>query len=294
MSYSNVVKDALKRCAKGSAMNANPKLWNCTNEEYHGDSTHVSHSSLDCLIASQVLYHGKYVTGIFPQETTPAMEFGTMFHGWTLEKRVPIVAPKCDRRTKEGKEQYAAFLNAAKGKPVIDEKDNAMALAMIDGINANPAAKFLLDHPGEIEQGVRWTCSETGILLKCRPDKFITDRRLVIDLKTCVDSSPEGFARSAYAFGYHRQAALYIDGMMELTGEQFGFMFIAVQKTAPFSCLVCKLDDAFVEQGRTENLAGLAKLKRCRETNQWTEDHHGLVVTLPAPRWAKYANEYEV
>lgn len=78
-----------------------------------------------------------------PEVETPALAFGTAFHAYVLEKdkfdSEYIVAPKLDRRTKEGK-ALAAQIEAS-GKIPISEDAFAQIQAMAESVMSN---KYLL------------------------------------------------------------------------------------------------------------------------------------------------------
>lgn len=272
----------------------NAEPWPCDNFTYHSERDHVSHSALDCFRVSPALYHGRYVSGIYSQPPTPEMEFGSMVHEYILEGKTPAIAPVCDRRTKDGKIEYAAFLNRSAGKTVVTSEEWDLTRNMAVGISDNPIAKTLLDSVGEVELGIKWTCEVSGLRLKCRPDKFMRSTNVVLDLKTCREVNPQAFAAMAYRLGYQRQAAFYLDGLQKLTGDSWRMVFVAVQKSPPYTCLVAELDEEFVAAGRTDNLAALDKLAKCRAANKWQDETCGQIVTLSAPRWAKYESEWSL
>src|SRR5690606_32160586 len=136
------------------------------------------------------------------------------------------IAPKCDRRTKAGKEDWQLFEQEADGKQVVpvDVYDEAMRVA--ESVRKNQLACSILSRAKFIEQSKRWRDGESGLTLKCRPD--IVCDEMIVDLKTCRDASPQGFARAAADLGYHRQHAFYVDGWAKATGEVLPFVFIAV------------------------------------------------------------------
>ena len=106
------------------------------------------------------------------------------------------------------------------------------------------------------------------------------------------DSSAEGFAKSVWKFGYHRQQAFYQDAVHQLTGEFLPFVFIAVEKDPPYSVGVYDLSDEFAEAGYNEVESAINRLVKCRESGIWERDGYGEIVTLRAPRWSKYADDY--
>ncbi len=89
-------------------------------EEYHAGPG-VSKSDLDLIARSPAHYRAQKAA---PREATPAMIIGSAFHTATLEpEKFDLefaVAPEgIDRRTKAGKEEWAAFEAASAGKTVL-------------------------------------------------------------------------------------------------------------------------------------------------------------------------------
>jgi hypothetical protein len=144
----------------------------------------------------------------------------------------------------------------------------------------------LLAKGGHTEASCFWIDEATGVKRRMRTDRLVAGMNLILDLKTGIDVSPDGFARAVANFGYHRQAAYYIDGMRAITGEDWRMAFVGVEKDAPHLVAVYVLTDAAVEQGRQENAAGLVTAARCIESGEWP-GYSDQVVALDLPRWAQ-------
>ena len=84
----------------------------------------------------------------------------------------------------------------------------------------------------------------------------VDDKKVIIDLKTTRDSSPESFRRSAYNYGYDRQAAFYLDGF-----KADEFWFLVIEKESPYRVGIYKASDEFIEGGRQKNQSLLKKYK---------------------------------
>jgi hypothetical protein len=137
------------------------------------------------------------------------MRLGSLAHCAVLEpdelsKRYAI-AP--DRRSNAGKAAAAEL--AAAGIEAVTESDMALALSMADAVRQHPYAAALLAD-GKAEQSFWWDDKATGQRCKCRPDWY--QGTTIVDLKTCQDASANAFARACATFGYHTQAAHYLNG----------------------------------------------------------------------------------
>lgn len=258
-------------------------------EEYHRNIA-IGHSSLLKLMRSPAHYFN-YMTS--PREPTPAMPLGSAFHTALLEPEVfkerYVVAPKFDRRTKDGKAQAEAWEAVNADKTSLTPGDMESVEKMISSVQAHGGARLLLAN-GLAEMSGFWTDHETGIACKFRPDFMATRDELItalIDIKTCIDASREGFAKSIATFGYDVQAAYYTDGLEKLTGKRVGFFFVAVEKDAPHATAVYEASPEMIEVGRAKYRASLELLQWCRKKSRYPSyQPDGEIEKIDLPRWA--------
>jgi hypothetical protein len=253
-----------------------------TNEQYHADPA-VSASHLHAIARSPYHYWSRYLDpNRKPVEPTAAMRLGSLMHCAVLEPDELLqrygVAP--DRRTKAGKEQAERM--ATEGMEAVSESDMALALSMASSVRNHPAAAALLAQ-GKAEQSFWWDDLPTGLRCKCRPDWYYG--ATVVDLKTTTDASPAGFARSVATFRYHVQASHYLAG---LHGAE-RFVFIAVEKTAPYAVAVYELDAEAMAAGNELRLRDLRMIADCRATGEWP-GYGDDCQALSLPKWALSAN----
>lgn len=250
-----------------------------TNQEYHNKTEYLSKSLLD-LVHKSPAHFQAYLQGE-QKDPTPAMLFGSLVHSVILGQEDYAVAPQCDRRTKEGKAIYEAFVQESEGKEIIATLDQyQQALKIKEAVLSHPKAAALLSE-GIAEKPIFGQLG--GVPARCKPDFLNTKYNVCIDIKTTSNSSPDEFAKSVWNFRYHVQAAMYLD----LTRAQ-KFFFIAVEKDAPYNCEVYELDVESIEIGRQEYLADIETYKECLKTQNWhgyteTQDIH--IISLP--NWAK-------
>lgn len=248
---------------------------------YHANSA-VSHSKLETFRRRPALYYKRYVTKqIVADEPTAAFRIGSAVHCSVLEPtemptRYAIRPDGIDRRTKEGKEKFAAFEAEAAGKTIIDTDEAAQIIAMTDAVRQHPLASELLDK-GTAELTWR-TAGEMP--LQCRTDWFNLEgcglssgRPYIADLKTVESLNGEDFGsfdKSVFKYGYHRQAGFYLPLVTEILGRPvFDFFFVAVEKVEPFGVAVYRISDAAASLGQDETLDDLRRLKRCIDANEW-------------------------
>ena len=254
--------------------------------EYH-ISEGISKSSLDKLGKSPLHYKHALEN---PTESTPAMAFGSLVHCVVLEpSRIEAeyaVAPKVDKRTKAGKAEYAEFLLTSEGKIVVSQDDMDNAYAMAESIQNNQLASTLMCQTGVVEKSIYSVDPDINILKRGRCDKICENAKMIIDLKTTQDGSPKGFQSSIFKFNYHVQVAYYIDLCREQGLDIERFLFVVVEKTAPFATSVYELDEHTIELGRREYKERLATLSRCLKTDVW-DSYSNEIITIETPNWIK-------
>ena len=248
-----------------------------TNAEYHADPA-VSASHVKAVMQSPYHYWSRYLDPQRPiVEPTAAMKLGSLAHCAVLEpdelsKRYAI-AP--DRRSNAGKAVAAEM--ATNGIEAVSEPEMTLALNMAASVRSHSQASLLLSD-GKAEHSFWWNDLATGLRCKCRPDWY--QNTTIVDLKTCQDASPNGFARACAAFGYHTQAAHYLKGTFADR-----FVFIAVEKTYPYAVGVYQLNAASMAAGAEQCRIGLQAISDCRAINEWPGYTVG-IETIAMPNWA--------
>lgn len=257
-------------------------------EIYHASDAVGSHK-LNDLSPYPLLFKKRYVTREIPADAaTPAMAFGRYFHTLSLEgeeaaKREYVVAPKCDRRTTEGKARWAGFLEQAQGMTVIDEADMTLAWRMVQSIREKPSAVKLLS-TGKPEVTFRHQLASFAI--QARVDWFIDepkDAPMIVDVKTVDELA--AFDAHYLTFSYYRQAAFYRLVVAKLCGlETFQpqVCYLVVEKKEPFQVAIRIPDAESLAVGTKEVMADLAKLKDCYDSGIWPgEPDEARSVSLP-------------
>jgi hypothetical protein len=265
---------------------------NLSNDEYH-QGEGISKSGLDLIAQSPLHYWAKYLDpNRESQEPTPALLLGTAIHTSVLEpERFATgyrVAPKVDRRTKDGKAAWEGFQAecAANNATPISFDDYEICRRIADQVRSHPTAQTLFAK-GAAEQSAFWVDDETGVLCKCRPD-WLTSQ-MIVDLKSARDASPGAFQRAAWSYRYHVQAAWYLDGVAAATGKpRDAFIFAAFEKEPPFACAFYYADETMIEAGRQEYRRLLRVYADCLNSGRWP----GYPIELQAltlPAWAAFA-----
>lgn len=263
-----------------------------SNDEYHsGPGT--SKSGLD-IIHRSPMHFAFRASAANDNRPTAAQAFGSAFHCAVLEpERFAdefVVAPKCDRRTTVGKQLWTEFIDAHPHATHLTAEDMEALQGMCAAVAAHPAASKLLKAPGRAERSYYAIDPETGELVRVRPD-YDRDDGIIVDLKSTEDASPEEFARSIANWRYHVQAPFYMD-VRDAAIQQAdlpmakskAFVFIAVEKRAPYTVGVYALDAESMEVGRLEYRADLRTLAECRRTNVW-RGYGDTINSISLPAW---------
>lgn len=226
-----------------------------------------------------------------PEPATPALLFGAAVHKLLLEPETFddefAVAPECDRRTKDGREAYSAFLTASDGKSVITLADYEKAAEMAQKAIETPFVKKLLN--GEHEKPFFWVDDLTGEKCKCRVDVLtsVNNRLIVVEYKSTMDASTESFMRSAIKLGYDFQSGMYCDGVEKVTGQKPLFVFIAQEKTPPYAVNILQADDLMVKRGYDVFRELIGTYHACKESGVWWGylGAYNVINNLSLPAW---------
>lgn len=229
----------------------------------------------------------------FPDPPTAAMQFGEMLHVLVLEPfdfgaRFEL-APDCDKRTKAGKKAWAECEARADGRSIVPRSgpgSYGQARAMAHAIEEHPLAPKVLQS-GLHEASLVWVDEETGVKCKARLDAL--NPPAVGDVKSTLNAHPAQFEKAIWNFGYHRQAAIYLDALAALGREDVtDFVFVAVEKSAPYDVIVRPAGESVIAAGRMAYKRALFTYKKCRETDTWPgyDGADGNLTPLELPEWA--------
>lgn len=259
-----------------------------TNEEYHAHPAH-SRSALRQIERSPLHFWHNYLNpDRQPAEPTPAMRFGILVHMAVLEPELFLqtydIGPDAAKTTKTWKGAQAAA-----DRELLTVAEAAQVEGIHKALYSHPAAAKALRAPGINEATFIAADPATGLNLKCRPDR-LTESGWVVDLKTTQDASAAEFSKSVANFGYHVQAAFYLH-VLEITGGKRprGFIFVAVEKSAPYAVQVFRCSADLIDTGNRRMHDQLAQLRHCYDTlpldAPWPT-YNQEPVELSLPRWA--------
>jgi len=242
-----------------------------TNEQYHAAKEWISNSGLGLIHQAPAKYYEAHLNPKRkPRKESKVFDFGSAMHSMTLEENLFheqfIVPPNFSGEVSQYRKQQ--FAKANKDKTFVTTDTLEHIQGMREAIYAHPAAAKLLSF-GEAEKSYTWVDPLTGMKCKIRPDWWNPNVRAIIDVKSTVDASDKGFARSAFKFRYHVQSPFYFDGMRANGKDPKVFIFIAVEKEPPYLVNVVMYESNEMEMGRSIYQEDLQTYKTCLETDTW-------------------------
>lgn len=227
-----------------------------------------------------------------------AFDVGHATHSRILGVGSPVVdipdehlTPSGNVSTKAAAKEWLAEQRAA-GLVPIGAADRALIDGMAEAVLAHPAARDLLEGPGNPEVSAFATDPETGVALRARFDRLADD--VAIDVKTTAGSAgPLGFAREAARHGYPIQEAHYADTLELIAGERLPMAFVVVEKRRPHLVAVHYFDD--ITRLTARELAAKARsiYAECTATDTWPGYSADPYTTQVPGWWLDQADEQE-
>ncbi len=242
----------------------------------------VSNSMLRILSTRTPLHLRCWMTGE-KQEPTAAMRFGTLTHRAIFEpdtvKDAFYVKPDGMKfTTKDGK----SWQDEHNDRPIISAEDSFSIMKMIAAVHGHPIASRLLAN-ARFEASI-FAEDEHGTLRKARTDILPAGGNILPDLKTCDSAAPDDFTKSIGNYGYHRQAAYYLDAC-KLAGMEFSaFVLIAVEKTPPYAVACYQIEPMAVTLGRAQYERDLKTYRECVASDKWP-GYPERISALSVPTW---------
>lgn len=143
---------------------------------------------------------------------------------------------------------------------------------------------------GMVEQRAWWE-HDSGVLISMRMDYFhpsmgINKTPVVIDLKKSMSANPDYFSRQIFSKGMFIQAAMYVDGVKKITGQDPIYAWAVVEDMAPYIVECYAADPGTIDAGRAVYHKMIDKYLECKKNNFWPGYTNGSVNNLSIPPWA--------
>lgn len=259
--------------------------FNQSDFDYRRESG-VNQSSLKKILTSPAHYQAALKQRMIP---TPAMEMGTALHCLTLDGEKAFEAQYAKKpdgiklTTKEGKE----WKESIGRKKVLNTGGKDDPWGSVQGMDASlkrlayfdPSQKDYIKHN---EVSVYWEWE--GVQCKARLDRVDIEQGIVLDLKTTDSIEPEIFQKKVIGLGYDFQAAFYAKAAEVAFGREFDFIFAAVERKAPFTVDLFKVDEDMMKEATAKCIAALKLYKTCSNLDEWP-NREPMIRTLSYPSW---------
>lgn len=270
-----------------------PGCYEIPEDVYHADP--VPGGSLSCSGAKELLAPSCPAIYRYNQDhgrpTTRALDLGSAAHKVLLGEGPEIVVVEAENwLTKAAKEAKATA--EARGAVALLPKDMAQIEDMIAELRKHPLASILFDRAyGKPEQSLFWRDPVHGVMRRARLDWLPEERpgkpTVFTDYKTCRSAAPSALPKHIATYGYHQQAAWYLDGIKALKlAENPVFWFCFQEKTAPYLVTVAEVDAAALQIGREKNREAIDTYARCAAANEWP-GYTATPVVVSLPAWTE-------
>jgi hypothetical protein len=226
----------------------------------------LNQSAAKVLVGNSPAHYQAYINT--PQEETKALRFGTFVHAAVLEpdtlNDLYATAPDVDKRTKQGKEDWAAFATANAGKTILDAEESALGHLV-----ASSARHALRVHGVEFDATeVMYHVDYCGVPLKAAIDGVCGD--YLWDIKTTDDASAAGMLKAIRNYRYNLQAYWYRLVYELATGKRpLGFRFLFVEKEPPFATAVCEIGPDLMSYAVSDFEKAITLYKDCTASGVW-------------------------
>jgi len=273
--------------------------------DYHSIPA-LSNSSLSVLKRSPAEFYARFVADppTMASEETDAMRLGSAVHMLALEPErfhdrylieTGPINPSTQKPYGRDTKRFEAWLDIRKTETdktvlIYDEFESSMAIA--EAFQAHPEILRIMAADAEkiYERGYEMSYLVEGqepIRIKCKPDCVIPSEGLIIDLKTTSDPHPDVWKWSAEDYGYHRQAAIYLQAMEAYYGRPFRFLFGVVRSRAPYEVGVYELDDDSISRGWAQVEDLIAEYAQRKREDNWRSDWQVGIHSLNVPERRK-------
>ncbi len=236
------------------------------------DNPAISQSMLKTLGENPRKFYELYIAKSMKQTSTAALEDGKAFD-------LLLTEPdkfKQEYYTINSYGEISCILKDYKLQQFNHMKDSVLNKC-IDVEGTLPLREFL--DFGSYQEELYWCDPNYFVDCKGKLDWISEDKKLIIDFKTTVDSSYEGFSKSIKTYNYRLQAGMYAYAIqLKYNLKQLpDFMFVAVQKSIPYTTNIFKCSSTMLKEGIEEMKELLGLYSYYMETNEWNHDMHGII-----------------
>jgi len=135
-----------------------------------------------------------------------------------------------------------------------------------------------------IDEGIATPAKSLLDILPMHPNWM----HVIADMKTTAEMSDQHFARTVNKFGYHRQAAIYLDLHNAITGENRDTFYIVwVHSKAPFEVAMRPISASAIAEGRRWYKSALRLWNQCITTGVFPSPWDDITTPIDLPAFAE-------
>lgn len=177
-----------------------------------------------------------------------------------------------------------AAAKVMQGKEELSHAEMKMIEGVVKSFAAHPRASKLLTG-GEAEVSVFYEHSGTGKQAKVRGDYYREDLAVLADVKSCQDARPEAVMRDIFKYGYHISAAMYLDGFQSVGKPAEQFVWLFIEKEAPYACRLYVASPELIALGSAEYHNYMDQYAHGLDSGDWPS-YPADIEVIDLPAWA--------
>ncbi len=162
---------------------------------------------------------------------------------------------------------------------------------MMEATLQNDMASFLLDAAQDREVAYVWTEPLSEMRCKALIDADSADESAIIDLKSSQGPSPDQFLRSVLKYGYHRQAAFYLNGALNVNRARDKFFWIVQESVPPYDTVVYEPSKDMIEHAAETLYRWLVRIGEAKKQEEWPGFGAYGPISLDLPDWMSTTND---
>jgi exodeoxyribonuclease VIII len=180
-------------------------------------------------------------------------------------------------------EFWNAWDEEHKHRQIVSADDHELACAVAASVRSHSIASEAI---GDAREVSAFGFMGGDVFCKARFD-CPTEGNAILDIKSTEDARPWAFSKAIFEFGYHLQAAFYLDlwNILNPSLHKTHFVFIVVEKSPPYAVSVLNLAEEAIDLGRATYQTLLPLYRQCVEFDSWPAYPEG-ITTVELPPWA--------
>lgn len=274
---------------------------NLPAEDYHRRDE-LSSSMVSDFLEDEELFHRYHVEKSLQREPTKDLEFGNIVHevlenrlDWrSFTERVPSHVLNKDGHRK-GK-NWLRWSSAHVGKHWVNPGTRNIPKELCKSIQSNNLAlQFARCETKELT--IVWD-HHTGLKCRCRIDVVgevsIDGQKIkaMADWKTTRTKTVKSFVSEIENRHYAERMAFYQLGYKAAFGEMIPFVFLPIQKNAPWTTRNLILDSDWVKAAHKSLDETLIRISQFDIESH--RKHESELIEVSRPRWAEYDDQYKL